>query len=898
MHVFTCSGNLNPLGSDGPTDSSGGTWSQVDLAFQAALEQPSEQRIAWVNENFSAKPELRDAVLSLLADEQRSEALFKSAFDERDRIAREVIAGEDNADQVGNLVGSMIGTYRLEELLATGGMGAVYRAERADGQFQQNVAIKILPGWATDEHTIARLKAERQILAGLQHPSITRLLDGGETGDGFPYLVTEFIDGLAITEYTRQSMPRIKPRLELFAKVADAVHYAHQKLVIHRDIKPANILVDKSGRPHLLDFGIAKLLETGSHDMTFMQTATGFTPMTPEYASPEQKLGKEVTTASDVYQLGLLLFHLLTGIRPGKEASTLSGSATRPSTAVLSREQLEGLPDDVDPVRLGRQLKGDLDTIVLKALREEPEKRYSSAAEMAADIRRHLQGEAIEARPETFWSASKRLSRHYPLAAILTASLAAVLIIWATSLFFYARELEVQRDEATRQAARANQVRNVLLDIFRRSDPLQADTIGGKTASVWDSLDAATIEVREQLSNEPEIQAELFATLGSLYRYAGEFDKSMALLSDAVDLYKTLGPDFETELAVNQAEYARNMGRDRFKEAQAIMGNALSLLPGSVETNPQAAISILLDAGQLERLVGNYEQTLNHLRHAQDILNEHAIKDPALQIEILSTEADVLIDQDELSLAEPLLLETLKLGEQHFGPDHRMLTETLSSLAALERRRGNVEKNIAYALRVVELLENDSGTTYLSLLSAKNNLAIAYGNARRNRDEQRILRGLIEIQRQIDGPEGSVDLAIEVKNLASSLHLTGDFEESLQVLAEAAKLFKTHFPLGSPYQALPHFTRALIYLDSNRSAELAETEAVATLNILEPVLGEKHFQVQVTRCVIAETYRRQDRLDEARALAEPAMQGILASDTKTRVYIERCQDTLAALNDT
>ncbi len=879
-----------------PTNSGGDDWAQIDAAFQAALEQSPDQRVEWVNTQFAAQTEIRDAVLSLLADEKPSEALFESAFNERDRIAREVIAGEDGADQAGNLVGSMIGSYRLEELMATGGMGAVYRAERADGQFQQTVAIKILPGWATDAQTIARLKAERQILAELQHPNITHLLDGGETGDGFPYLVTEFIDGEPITEYARQSLPRIKHRLELFAKVADTVHYAHKKLVIHRDIKPSNILVDKSGRPHLLDFGIAKLLEAGAHDMTFAQTATGFTPMTPEYASPEQRTGKEVTTASDIYQLGLLLYHLMTGSRPARDGVSSAGSVTRPSTAVLSTESTKKLPGEVSGPRLARKLKGDLDTIVLKALRQDPDERYASAAEMAADVRRHLQGEAIEARPETLWSATKRLSRHYPLAAILTVSLAVVLVIWATSMYFYAQKLEVQRDEATRQASRATHVKNVLIDIFRRSDPLQADTIGGKTASVWDSLDAASTEAREQLADEPEIQAELFATLASLFRYAGELDKSMALQKETVAIYQSLGAGYETELAISRAEYAANLGRNKFDEALPIMDKALASLPAITRNDPTAAVSLLLDAANLQKLVGNYEKALGYLTQSRNILDENKIEDPSLRIEVLSTEADILIDQDELSLAEPLLLQTLKLGEQLFGADHRILTETLSSLAALERRRGNTEKNIGYALRVVEMLEEDSGTTYQSLLSAKNNLAIAYGTAGRYRDEQRMFRELIAIQEQIDGPEGSVELAIANKNLATSLHLTGDFEEALDALAEATVLFNTHFPSNSPYQALPHFTRALVYLDSNQPAEQAETEARATLSILEPVLGQDHFQVHVTRCVIAETYRRQGRLDEAKTLAEPAMQGILASGTKTQVYIDRCQESLAALD--
>jgi len=892
--VFTCSGNLNPLGSDGPTDSRGGTWSQVDLAFQAALEQPSEQRIAWVNEKFAAQPELRDAVLSLLADEQRSQAMFESAINERDRIAREVLEGDDGLEQVGNLVGSMIGPYRLEQLLATGGMGAVYRAERADGQFEQTVAIKILPGWATDPQTIARLKAERQILAGLQHPGITKLLDGGETPDGFPYLVTEFIDGPSITEYVKQSMPLIKHRLELFAKVADAIHYAHRKLVIHRDIKPANILVDKAGRPHLLDFGIAKLLEGGAHEMTFMQTATGFTPMTPEYASPEQRSGKEVTTASDIYQLGLLLFHLLTGSRVSKNANSRAGSATRPSTAVLTGTQLDGLPNDVEPGRLARKLRGDLDTIVLKALRVDPEERYSSAAEMAADIRRYLKGEAIEARPETLWSATKRLSRHYPLAASLTVSLVMVLVISATSLFFYAQELTVQRDEATRQASRATHVKNVLIDIFRRSDPLEADTIGGKTASVWDSLDAATTETREQLSGEPEIQAELFVTLAGLYRYAGELDKARKLQLEALTTYQSLGPGFELEIAVNLAEYAGYLGQNNYAEALPLMEEAIRLMPALAANHPAAAASILLDAGNLESYVGEFDNALTYFRSAGELLKTNQIDDPSLQIEVLVGEADVLISKDELALAETILIQALKLGELHFGPDHRRLTDTLSALAALNRRLGNFDKTIVYNQRVVELMELDSATTYDSLLSSKNNLALAYGAAGKFTEEQRILNEVIETRRDLSGPEGNVDLAISIKNLASSLHMSGDFEQALQAADEARELIEIHFPPASPFQALAHFTSTLIYLDTDRPL-LAETEALATLSILEPALGEQHFQVQVTRCVLAEAYRIQGRLIESRKLAEPAMQGILGAGTKTQVYIDRCRDTLAEL---
>lgn len=881
------------MSSDVPTSKDAESWNRIDAAFKSALEHKEDQRIEWVKAQFSARPDVRDAVLELLADESPSEAMFDEAMIERDRIVETVVA---ESGQLGSQVGSMIGPYRLEQLIATGGMGAVYQAERADDQFQQTVAIKILPGWANDPQTIARLKGERQMLAGLQHPHITRLLDGGETGDGFPYLVTEFIDGQAITAYAQENLTELKQRLELFIKVAGAVHYAHQKLIIHRDIKPSNILVDKQGQPHLLDFGIAKLLEAGANDMSYAQTVTGFTPMTPEYASPEQHSGKEVTTASDVYQLGLLLFHMLTGIRASECITARGTGTTRPSSAVLSQQEPEGSSNNVDPSRLARRLKGDLDTIVLKALREDPQERYASAAEMAADLKRHLKGEAIEARPETLWSATRRLSSHYPFAAILTASLAVLLMVWATSMFFYARQLEDQRDEASRQAMRATGVKDVLVDIFRRSDPLQADTIGGKTASVWDSLDAATVETREQLSTEPEIQAELFATLAGLYHYSGEADKARDLQFEALSIYQSLGSRFEVQIAVTQAEYAAYLGLDNYVQAKPLMENSIRQADQFGEENPEAFVSILLDAGNLEKDVGQYDSALLYFRQAGDILKFTDNQDLSLQIDVLTGEADALVSQDKLALAEPLLALALKLGEQAFGQNHRRLTDTLTSLAALELRRENIDKTIAYNLRVIELMEHDSGTTYDSLLAAKNNLAIAYGGGERYHEEQRILREVINIRREISGPTGSVELAIHIKNLASSLHLTGDYDEALEALAEADKMIKVHFPPDSPFQALPHFTSALIYLDTNRP-ELAETESLATLDILEPVLGEDHFQVQVTRCVLAETYRQQGQIEKARTLAEPAMKGIMAAGTKTQIYIDRCRDTLAALAD-
>lgn len=405
---------------------------RIDQAFQAAITRPPEEREDWVRRRYASETGLRDAVLELLAVDESSARVFDRALQDRDAIAAELAADEDAGV---DLVGRRIGAYRLESLLAIGGMGAVYRAERDDGEFRQTVAVKILPAWATGKQTIARLRAERQILSSLQHPGIAPLLDGGQTGDGYPFLVTAFIDGEPVTRHVQSRCLDLDAILKLFLEVADAVEYAHAQGVVHRDLKPSNILVDKGGHPHLLDFGIAKIEGGMLPDLTILQTVTGFTPMTPEYASPEQRRGAEVGVPSDVYQLGLLLFELVTGERPRKRGDSAAVSPPLPSTVVRARAKRDDEVDREAMHRRASRLRGNLDTCVLKALRDDPEARYATAGELADDIRRHLAGEPIAARPESSFSRLRRGLRRHPLSAGLAAVLLVVLAWIASDRF-------------------------------------------------------------------------------------------------------------------------------------------------------------------------------------------------------------------------------------------------------------------------------------------------------------------------------------------------------------------------------------------------------------------------------------------------------------------------------
>ncbi len=877
-------------GRDRSTRDSSERWTRLDRAFRAALEQEAPDRDRWVRAQYADQPELLAALLELLAADGPSARAFDAAGRYLDRLAG--VALEAPERQAGQLVGARIGPYRLEALLATGGMGAVYRAVRDDGQFDQQVAIKILPGWATDDTTVARLKAERQILSNLQHPAITALLDGGETPDGYPYLVTEFIDGQPLDQWLVERRPTLETRLNLFLRVAEAVQSAHEAGVVHRDLKPANLLVDSEGRPHLLDFGIAKLMAEAGPSWA-PRTATGFTPMTPEYASPEQLAGESVGPASDVYQLGLLLYLLLSGQRPDQRPDA-PGSPTRPSVILARTREAGQGTGNVDNEPRPQALRGPLDTIVLKALRSDPGDRYPSARALGEDLRRYLRGEPVQARPETPWSAAWRLARHYPVAAALSLALIAVLAMSAVGLGLYAQALEMQRNEAQRQAARAAATRDTLLDLFRRADPLQADTIGGRAATVWDSLDAAVEQARRELSDQPDILAELLATLSGLYMNAGQHDQALALMEEAITRFRDLGPEGADGLAVHLAEYAKFLGEQDRESADPLMMEALAAVPRLAGTDPASAIAILMDAGYYAYDVGLHEQALERFDRAAQIAREAGVDDASQQVELLFSQGNALTQLGQWETAQERLEAALVLAESTFGPGHQRLAGVLSALGNLAKRKGETAQSIAYLRRTVDILESNNATSYHSLLSARNNLALALGSAGRYDEAQRGLREVVELRRRLAGPEGSRDLGLALKSLATYLHLDGDFPAALEALDESEQMLERHLPAVSPFHALPHFTRGLVRLDSG-SPGLADEEFRETLDILVPTLGETHYQVHVTRCMRAEALRVQEAFPEASSLALPALEAMRLQAGEDDPYLQRCRDTVASL---
>lgn len=576
------------------SDSGVERWARVRRLFEAAEALEGDARMAFLDTETSEDPELRAEVESLLAA-----ANDDSEFLEHD-VSTEALALIATDAESDPRVGRVLGSYKLVHELGAGGMGVVYLAERVDGEFEQQVAIKILHGGPLRADLIERLKREREILASLNHPHIGALLDGGISEDG-PYLVMEFVDGRPIDTYCDEERLTIAERLALFRSVCDAVHFAHQKLVVHRDLKPSNVLVTKEGHVKLLDFGIARLIgEEASRARPL--TRTGARLLTTEYASPEQVLGQPISTSSDVYTLGVLLYELVAGRRPydlrglspgGIERAIVDESPVRPSTSVTAEESAPttgGLEDPkqigaarrTTPERLRKRLSGDLDTIVLKAMSKDPARRYESAAQLSEDVGRHLANLPVLARPDSFAYRTQTFIRRHKFGVAASLVIAASVIGGSFATAY----------QASRAGARFQDLRelsNALL--FDLHDEVR--DLPGATAA-RERLVSSALTYLDLLRQEESDDPELLLDLATAYEQVGliQGDPHYTNLGDLEGAKESYGRGLSLVEGLWQADslnpdvahrYARLLGRNAVVDSWSGGRNSLEWGPRAME---------------------------------------------------------------------------------------------------------------------------------------------------------------------------------------------------------------------------------------------------------------------------------------------------------------------------
>ena len=685
-------------------------WPKVKEIFSAALELKPDERVSFLNTTCATDENLRGEVLALLVAHDAS-----GDFIQNPAVVDVGFMVSDNTNHSSAAAGQHIGTYEIIRELGRGGMGAVYLASRADESFDKRVALKLIKRGMDSEAIIKRFVMERQILANLDHPNIARLIDGGTTDDGLPYFVLEYIEGTTITRYCDEHKLNTLERLKLFLQVCAAVQFAHQNLIIHRDLKPSNIIVTKDGTPKLLDFGIAKLLSVDSTLVDATETVARL--LTPEYASPEQLRGLPITTTSDVYSLGVVLYELLSGHRPFSHASRSAEEIARMITTseplkpsvVITRYEATPQTDDehhsltpegvsrtregnVDKLR--RRLVGDLDNILLKALRKEPERRYSSVQDLTSDIQRHLTGLPVLAREDTFaYRAGKFIQRN----KVSVAAAAVVAITLITSTVVTTWQATVAKRERANAERHFKEVRNLTNSFLFEFHDSIADLNGATQAR--EMVVKKAQEYLSGLAQEAGNDRELLWELSTAYLKLGDVqgrpgfsrtgDTSGALKSyeQSLEIRRRLvalepnNADYQLGLAVtlsrfgpiNQVLGNPSLSAERMRESMEI---ADRLLPKSHDlTTFQAAFRAPAFLGDALSELGNYDEALAMYQKSLSIAQR--MKDESLPEKEVTLRFVVALER--LGFAYSIKGEWQKALDTHL----EMLTKT-EELCALD----------------------------------------------------------------------------------------------------------------------------------------------------------------------------------------------------------------------
>ena len=807
------------------------SFERIEELFHQALDLAPDERRAFLDQRAEPEPELVAEVLVLLD----ADAVAEQAVEQCMAGALEKELGDDDAEPVPERVGA----YRILHELGRGGLSTVYLAER-DDHFQKRVAVKLVRRGLDTDDVLLRFRHERQILAGFEHANIARLIDGGSTEDGRPFFVMEHVDGEPIDEHCARHELGLRERLELFRSVCAAVSYAHRNLVVHRDLKPSNILVTDDGQPKLLDFGIAKLLSSEEFAATRPMTEKGFVLLTPEFASPEQVLGHNPTTQTDVYSLAVVLYRLLTGAPPYILRSRAELIPTicevvppKVSTASMDAESLSraGLP--VEPRKLRRRLAGDLDTILSKALHKEPARRYGSVEQLSEDLRRHLDGERVLARPESWgYRVAKFIGRNRAVASALAA--AAVLLMVVVG--FYTFQLREQRDVARSEATKAKQVSSLLVSMLEISDPSRTQ---GESVTALELLGRAADRLEIELAGQPEVRVTLMELIGTIYSNLGLYDEAMPLLQEAADIHQRAGtPPELADVLARLGELHYNTGD--YEKAEPILRRALRQ---RIETlGPDHALVGIsqADLAAVFHARGEYQEAEGFYRRAQAIFEATPTNEPRERLLVGNNYAMLLQALGRPDEAEALARRTLErqkaaLGERH--PDVTLTENTLAFILIAAKKRQQAEPLLRAGLaRQKELY----GEQHPKVAAAMVNLGLVLYHRRKFDEAETLYRQALAIEEQAPGVRRQT--ATILKNLADiELYGRKDDRAGAELMRRGLDVQQRLFRTAHPELSVTLLRLGLIELRLGEHEQARERldQALKIHHELEPDVPER-----------------------------------------------------------
>ncbi len=867
-------------------------WQRIEVLFEAALERSPEQRAAFLDSACGDDSDLRRTVGDMIVADDQADRNLKGA------ILEGVHLLDDDAIR-------HLGPYRLLRRIGAGGMGQVYLAERADEEYEQRVAVKLVRSGADGRRILERFRRERRILASLEPPHLARLLDGGTAPDGRPYLVMEYIDGQPIDRYCERLKLGLRARLELFQTICRAVQHAHQQLIVHRDLKPGNILITEGGTVKLLDFGIAKILKPGWHGGLGDLTTTASQPLTWSYASPEQILGERVTTASDVYSLGVVLYQLLTGVRPLDLGDVAPGEALRliceqrpdaPSAAVASRRrgarQRPGL---------ARQLSGDLDAITLTALHRDRSRRYGSAMQLAQDVQHYLSGRPVAAHPDRLAYRAVKFLRRNRLPMLVGLTFALLVVTFGVSRSRQAVRIAQERDKAREVVA-------FLVDLFQISDPRSSR---GETLTVRAMLDQGAARIPRALDDNAVARATLSHTIGRVYRELGLFESARPMLEEALEIRRSeLDPEHldvaeslnalgglakaegDYKMAERQhrealAIFHKRLGREhrevaetlnelalvlrsqgRYQEAESLFRQALAIYR-AIGSQDDASVTTL---GNLALVLENrqdYDQAERLMRQTLRGSREIYGEPHPLVATHLNNLAFILEQRGDYAAAEPLYRQALAMRRRTLEPHHPEIQQSLNNLGAVLCRRGDFAAALAPLSEALELGQGSLGEDHPELAPLLNNLAMVRKRQQDFAGAEELYRQALELQRRHLGGEHPA-YATGRDSLAALLFATGDLATAESLYGQAREVRRR--VLGEGHVAYAASLSSLARLESRRGDLRAAVDLQRqALDIRRDKLGQEHPKVASSLSLLAEYVAAVGGRREAEALYRQAV---------------------------
>ena len=866
-------------------------WNVIKDLFSQAQKLPREQQEAFVQQHCDSDTEALQQVMEML-DAQQNKSFEPNLTGLVSASATDLIMGETVLKP-----GDMIERFEIIKSIGEGGMGAVFLATRKQDDFEQLVAIKVIHRKYLTDQSLQRFRRERQILASLNHKNIASFIGGGETEQGHPYIVLEYVEGVPITQYCQQHDLSVSQRIILFNQVVEAVMYAHQNFIVHRDIKPNNILVNTQGEVKLLDFGIAKLVQESTHTT---QADTDLTReftrlLTPANASPEQVLGSNITTRSDVYGLGALLMNMLTD-----EAVFDATASSQQSIESMILELLPVKPsvrcmqsDNPSVRQRAKLLKGDIDTIVLKALQKEPERRYSSTEQLMDDIVKHQQNYPISAKPDSFAYRTKKFVQRNTLSTAFVSIFVVGLLSASMIIFQQSLTIEQERDAALRQAFVAQKTSRFMSDIFRQADPNEG--VGG-VVSLKSIVDKAAANL-QTLDSDPLIKAQLNTTLGAVYNQLGEYELGISLLRNADDYFakakqEMFNPEYVSlkyllglengnslifagkyEEAVSLfTELNQSIGSDEgailndelkafyYVELQYGLGTAYSYngqdaqsvspYRKAIDTTEQIIARASEFATQLEHAysdrlfgLGHSLRQIGELAESKEVImrgidNERSVYDtPRLSLGYgLNQLASTLLQLGELEQAEIYAKEGLEIRRSILDDDHVEIMASIGMLANIYSKQGQYDRSLEMRKEMLDMVERSLGAShpyYYTIQSAIGQLYILSGDL----DQAKIfldqsLQGFISLF-----PDGHRSFATPMISLGDIALKTGDIDTAITRLFEALNILNEESTEQSQLNAKANaLYAAALYRDGQ--AELAITYERLGLGIIEGLIGK------------------------------------------------------------